>query len=72
LEQTKLASTSWKKREIIFADHVQAWADSGWTLPDMNNFAASDDPIYQVIAVEVFNPSKDGTASGRVWDATPH
>jgi endo-1,4-beta-xylanase len=59
-----------QEREIIFADHVKAWADTGWTLPDMNNFNASDDPTYQVIAVEVFNPPKDGTASGRVWDAT--
>ena len=61
-----------ENREIIFADHVKAWADSGWTLPDMNNFDASDDPTYQVMAVEVFNPPEDGTASGRVWDATPH
>ncbi|KXI28732.1 glycoside hydrolase [Paraglaciecola hydrolytica] len=60
-----------ESREIIFADHVKAWADSGWILPDMNNFDASDDPTYQVMAVEVFNPPKDGTASGRVWDATP-
>lgn len=57
--------------EIIFADHVQAWADSGWIIPDMNNFDASDDPTYQVMAVEVFNPRQDGTASGQVWDATP-
>lgn len=57
--------------EIVFADHVKAWADTGWILPDMNNFNASDDPTYQVMAVEVFNPAKDGTASGRVWDATP-
>lgn len=56
--------------KIIFADHVKAWADSGWILPNMNNFDASDDPTYQVMAVEVFNPPKDGTASGRVWDAT--
>lgn len=55
--------------KIIFADHVKAWADSGWILPDMNNFNASDDPTYQVMAVEVFNPPKDGTASGKVWDA---
>lgn len=61
-----------EEREIIFADHVKAWADTGWDLPDMNNFDASDDPTYQVIAVEVFNPPKDGTASGRVWDATHH
>lgn len=57
--------------EIIFADHVQAWADSGWLIPDMDNLNASNDPTYQVMAVEVFNPPKDGTASGRVWDATP-
>lgn len=57
--------------EIIFADHVQAWADTGWIIPNMNNLDASDDPTYQVMAVEVFNPGKDGTASGRVWDATP-
>ncbi|HEY7771953.1 MAG TPA: glycoside hydrolase family 11 protein [Marinagarivorans sp.] len=55
--------------KIIFADHVKAWAESGWIIPDMNNFDASDDPTYQVMAVEVFNPPKDGTASGRVWDA---
>lgn len=57
--------------EIIFADHVQAWADTGWIIPDMNNLDASDDPTYQVMAVEVFNPGANGTASGRVWDATP-
>jgi endo-1,4-beta-xylanase len=57
--------------EIIFADHVKAWAETGWILPDMNNFNASDDPTYQVMAVEVFNPPQDGRASGRVWDATP-
>lgn len=56
--------------KIIFADHVKAWAESGWILPDMNNFNASDDPTYQVMAVEVFNPPKDGTASGKVWDAS--
>jgi endo-1,4-beta-xylanase len=56
--------------EIIFADHVAAWAESGWIIPDMNNFDASDDPTYQVMAVEVFNPRQDGTASGQVWDAT--
>ncbi|MEP1446628.1 MAG: glycoside hydrolase family 11 protein [Paraglaciecola sp.] len=55
--------------KIIFADHVKAWSDSGWLIPNMNNFDASDDPTYQVMAVEVFNPPKDGTASGRVWDA---
>jgi endo-1,4-beta-xylanase len=56
---------------IVFADHVKAWADTGWVLPNTNNTDASDDPTYQVMAVEVFNPGKDGTASGRVWDATP-
>lgn len=56
--------------KIVFADHVKAWANSGWVLPDMNNFNASDDPTYQVMAVEVFNPAKDGTASGKVWDAS--
>lgn len=56
--------------KIIFADHVKAWADTGWILPDMNNLDASDDPTYQVMAVEVFNPGSDGTASGQVWDAT--
>lgn len=59
-----------KDHKIIFADHVKAWADSGWIIPDMNNFNASDDPTYQVMAVEVFNPAKDGTASGKVWDAS--
>ncbi len=58
-----------KDYKIVFADHVQAWADTGWIIPDMNNFNASDDPTYQVMAVEVFNPPKDGTASGQVWDA---
>lgn len=55
---------------IVFADHVKAWADTGWIIPHMNNFNASDDPTYQVMAVEVFNPAADGTASGRVWDAS--
>jgi len=55
--------------EIVFADHVKAWADTGWIIPDMDNFNASDDPTYQVMAVEVFNPASDGNASGRVWDA---
>lgn len=59
-----------KDYEIVFADHVQAWADTGWVIPDMNNFDASDDPTYQVMAVEVFNPPADGTGSGQVWDAT--
>lgn len=59
-----------RDHKIIFADHVRAWADTGWILPDMNNLDASDDPTYQVMAVEVFNPARDGTASGRVWDAT--
>lgn len=56
-------------QKIIFADHVKAWADTGWVLPDMNNFDASDDPTYQVMAVEVFNPGRDGSASGQVWNA---
>jgi len=56
--------------KIIFADHVRAWEENGWKLPDMNNFDASDDPTYQVFAVEVFLVEKSGTASGRVWDAT--
>lgn len=56
--------------KIIFADHVKAWADTGWIIPDMNNFDASDDPTYQVMAVEVFNPPKDGKAIGKVWDAS--
>lgn len=56
--------------KIIFADHVNAWEENGWKLPDMNNFDASDDPTYQVLAVEVFLVEKSGTASGRVWDAT--
>lgn len=60
-----------KDYEIIFADHVQAWADTGWIIPNMDNFDASDDPTYQVMAVEVFYPPTDGTASGQVWDATP-
>ncbi|MCF2948964.1 glycoside hydrolase family 11 protein [Paraglaciecola aquimarina] len=58
-----------KDGKIVFADHVKAWEDSGWVIPNMNNFDASDDPTYQVMAVEVFNPPKDGTTSGRVWDA---
>lgn len=58
------------EHEIIFADHVKAWADSGWVLPNLDNFDASDDPTYQVMAVEVFNPESDGTASGKVWDAS--
>lgn len=57
--------------EIIFADHVKAWAETGWIIPNMNNLDASDDPTYQVMAVEVFNPGSGGTGSGRVWDATP-
>ena len=56
--------------KIIFADHVKAWAENGWIIPNMNNLDASDDPTYQVMAVEVFNPGNSGTASGRVWDAT--
>lgn len=55
--------------KIIFADHVKAWEENGWKLPDMDNFDASDDPTYQVLAVEVFLVEKSGTASGRVWDA---
>ena len=55
--------------KIIFADHVKAWESNGWKLPDMNNFDASDDPTYQVFAVEVFGVEKGGSASGRVWDA---
>jgi endo-1,4-beta-xylanase len=38
----------------------------------MKNLDASDDPTDQVMAVEVFNPPKEGAASGRVWDAPPH
>lgn len=57
--------------QIIFGDHVAAWEKSGWALPNMNNIHASDDPTYQVFAIEVFNPPADGKASGRVWDATP-
>ena len=60
-----------KEYKIVFADHVKAWAKSGWLLPDMNNIDASDDPTYQVMAVEVFNPQYDGVGSGQVWDATP-
>jgi len=59
-----------KDHKIIFADHIAAWADTGWILPDMNNLDASDDPTYQVMAVEVFNPAKDGKATGKVWDAS--
>ncbi|TVZ41888.1 endo-1,4-beta-xylanase [Alteromonadaceae bacterium 2753L.S.0a.02] len=59
-----------KDYEINFADHVKAWADTGWIIPNMKNFDANDDPTYQVMAVEVFNPGKNGTASGRVWDAS--
>ncbi|WP_437806842.1 glycoside hydrolase family 11 protein [Sorangium sp. So ce1078] len=57
--------------KIIFADHLKAWADTDWIVPNMNNLDASDDPTYQVMAVEVFNPGSNGTASGRVWDETP-
>lgn len=56
--------------KIIFADHLKAWADTGWIVPDMNNIDATDDPTYQVMAVEVFNPGKDGVASGKVWEET--
>lgn len=55
---------------IIFADHVKAWEETGWYLPDLNNFDASDDPTYQVLAVEVFIVDNDGSAAGRVWDAS--
>ncbi|MBF7073414.1 glycoside hydrolase family 11 protein [Glaciecola sp. MH2013] len=58
-----------KEYQIVFADHVKAWEQSGWILPDMNNFDASDDPTYQVMAVEVFNPAYDGVGAGKVWDA---
>ena len=59
-----------KNYKIVFADHVNAWADTGWVLPNINNVNASDDPTYQVMAVEVFNPPSDGSASGQVWNAT--
>lgn len=55
--------------KISFADHVKAWEESGWVIPNMDNTDASDDPTYQVLAVEVFFPPADGTASGRMWDA---
>lgn len=55
--------------KIIFADHVKAWEANGWKLPNLDNFDASDDPTYQVFAVEVFLVEKGGTVSGRVWDA---
>ena len=55
--------------KIVFADHVKAWEANGWKLPDMDNFDASDDPTYQVFAVEVFMVEKGGTVAGRVWDA---
>ena len=58
-------------REIIFADHVKAWAENGWVMPDMNNLDASNDPTYQVLAAEVFGINSNGSASGKVWDATP-
>lgn len=57
-----------EEHKIIFSDHVAAWADTGWIIPDMNNFDASDDPTYQVMAVEVFNPAEDGKAIGKVWE----
>lgn len=56
--------------KIIFADHVAAWASTGWNLPNTDNLDASDDPTYQVMAVEVFNPGSGGSASGQVWDAS--
>lgn len=59
-----------ENHKIVFADHVKAWADTGWELPNMNNFNASDDPTYQVMAVEVFNPTNDGIASGQVWEVS--
>lgn len=55
--------------KIVFADHADAWERNGWKLPDMDNFDASDDPTYQVFAVEVFMVEKGGTVSGRVWEA---
>jgi endo-1,4-beta-xylanase len=55
--------------KIVFADHVKAWEANGWKLPNLNNFDASDDPTYQVFAVEVFLAEKGGTVSGRMWDA---
>ncbi len=55
--------------KIIFADHVAAWEQNGWKIPNMDNFDASDDPTYQVFAVEVFLIDNGGTVSGRVWDA---
>ena len=55
--------------KIIFADHVKAWEANGWKLPNLDNFDASDDPTYQVFAVEVFMVDKGGTVAGRVWDA---
>jgi endo-1,4-beta-xylanase len=54
---------------IVFADHVDAWEANGWRLPNLDNFDASDDPTYQVLAVEVFLAEKGGSASGRVWEA---
>jgi endo-1,4-beta-xylanase len=55
--------------KIIFADHVKAWEANGWKLPNLDNFDASDDPTYQVFAVEVFMVDKGGSVEGRVWDA---
>lgn len=55
---------------IIFADHIRAWEATGWVIPNMDNVEASDDPTYQVFAIEVFNPKQDGVASGRIWDAS--
>jgi endo-1,4-beta-xylanase len=60
-----------KDYKIVFADHMKAWAETGWIIPNMDNFDASDDPTYQVMAVEVFHPRNDGVGSGKVWDATP-
>src|SRR5690606_36067329 len=55
--------------KINCADHVAAWERNGWKIPNMDNFDASDDPTYQVFAVDMFLVEKAGTASGRVWDA---
>lgn len=59
-----------QESKIVFADHVNAWADSGWIIPNMDNVDASDDPTYQVMAVEVFGPLHDGVGAGQVWDAS--
>jgi hypothetical protein len=62
-----------QNHEIIFADHVAAWAASGWNLGNLNDLGptpGTSDPTYQVMAVEVFNPASSGTGAGKVWDAT--